>query len=112
MNTKPGYLAGQGKRGKVCQFNPRNDSRFIDPCMVNLIAFLKERGIETVGCCCGHGIYPMTILVSTGEPRVTREICHNIYFRDRKKRFYRKDKNGVYYIPEVQNDEQPFTREP
>lgn len=86
----------------MCQFDPKNDSRWIDPCMVNLIGFLKERGIETVACCCGHGIYPMTILVRTGEPGVTREICHNITFHGRKKRFYRKDEDGVYYIPEVQ----------
>jgi hypothetical protein len=85
----------------MCQFDPKNDSRFIDPCLVGLIKFLNEQGIETISCCCGHGIYPMTIVVRTDLPGVTREICHGIIFQGRRKRYYRKDANGVYYIPEV-----------
>ncbi|MBC1378065.1 hypothetical protein HB829_14120 [Listeria innocua] len=27
----------------------------VDPCMVNEIEFLWEKGIVTTGCCCGHG---------------------------------------------------------
>jgi hypothetical protein len=65
--------------------------------MVDLVRFLQGKGIETVECCCDHDICPKTIIVRTGKPWVTREICHNITtFRGRKKRFYRKDENGVY----------------
>lgn len=89
----------------MCEFDPRNNSRCIDSCMVDLVRSPQEKGIETVTCCCGHDIYPKTIIVRTGRPWVTKEICHNITFRGRKKRFYRKDENGVYYVPEVQNVE-------
>lgn len=80
----------------MCEFDPRSNSRWIGPCIVDLVRFLQEKGDETVACCCGHDICPETIIVGTGQPWVTREICHNITFRGRRKRFYRKDENGVY----------------
>lgn len=83
----------------MCKFNPKNDSRRIDPCMKELIAFLNEYGLPTVACCCGHSKYPMTIVVDVGNyPAI--EICSGIQL-NRKKRFYRKDRQGIYYIPEV-----------
>ena len=85
----------------MCTFNPKNNSRFIDPCLVNLIKFLEEHGIRTVACCCGHGIYPMSIIVRTGREGVTREICSNTTFEGRRKRYYKRDENGVYFIPEL-----------
>ena len=82
----------------MCKFNPKNDGRFIDPCMKNLIDFLQLNGIKTLSCCCGHGKYPMTIVCKWGAINI--EI---INYREipRKKRFYKKDKQGYYYIPEV-----------
>ena len=35
----------------------------IDPCMKHIIDFLNHKGVKTVGCCCGHGKYPMTIVM-------------------------------------------------
>ncbi len=84
----------------MCKFNPKNDSRKIDPCMNNLITILNEKGIRTRSCCCGHGKYNMTIVVWEGDLKVYREIMSNIVI-PRKKKFYVKDKQGVYYIPEV-----------
>ena len=77
----------------------------IDPCMKNLINFLKKQvGFPTVACCCGHGIYPMTIVMNV---RIT--ILNKPKFVDiisgieipRKRNFYEKDKQGYYFIPEV-----------
>jgi hypothetical protein len=84
----------------VCRFDPKNKSRFIDPCLKNLIGYLNGQGIETVACCCGHGIYPMSIIVRTKEPGVTMDACSGAMFRDRKK-YYRRDADGVYFIPET-----------
>jgi hypothetical protein len=71
--------------------------------MRNLIKNLNENinDCEVVACCCGHGIYPMTIVVEefSDEP-VYREWCSNIII-PRTTRFYKKDKKGYFYIPEV-----------
>ena len=83
----------------MCKFNPKNDSRRIDPCMKPLIKFLKD-DYKVVACCCGHSKYPMTIIV--------RSFLDGEYFElltdteiSRKKKFYKKDKQGYYFIPEV-----------
>ena len=83
---------------KMCKFNPKNDSRTIDPCMKNLIDFMNLNEIETLACCCGHGKYPMTIVVNWEELKF--EIVSNTEI-PRKKKFYKKDRHGFYYIPEV-----------
>lgn len=78
----------------------------IDSCMRDLIRALKSNGIETLGCCCGHGKYPMTIIY-----RHNSKDCMNGNIYDfisgwgipRKKKFYKKDSEGYYYIPEVSN---------
>ena len=87
----------------MCKFNPKNDSRRIDPCMKNLI-----KGINGVidcemfcvmACCCGHGKYPMTIIINGVGERYFDLISGKEI--SRKKKFYKKDKQGIYYIPEV-----------
>lgn len=82
----------------MCKFNPKNVGRRIDPCMKNLIDFLQLNDIKTLSCCCGHGKYPMTIVVKWGDGAFEIVSYKNIY---RKSRFYKKDKQGIYYIPEV-----------
>lgn len=74
----------------------------IDKCMRNLISNLKILGIKTLACCCGHGKYPMTIVVKWTNIN-NLEICHTL-FVPREKKFYKKDKQGYYYIPEVSKE--------
>lgn len=68
--------------------------------MATLVQAINQTHLKTLGCCCGHGKYPMTIVVKdvggiyeyiSGKPI------------PRKKRFYlkEKDKEGFYYIPET-----------
>ena len=73
----------------------------IDKCMKNLIQNLNQHfvDIKTVASCCGHNKYLMTILVKDKHGNVW-DICSNTII-PRKKRFYKKDKKGYYYIPEV-----------
>lgn len=76
----------------------RGDITFrIDPCMKETIRRLREKGIETLACCCGHGKYPETIIVKTQSE--IKELHSNILI-PRKRRFYVKDEEGDYYIPE------------
>jgi len=77
----------------------------IDDCMKKIIKWLGDKH-TTVACCCGHGRYPMTIVVKEGfKDGLKREIVHREIFSQkiisRKKKFYKKDKKGYYYIPEV-----------
>ncbi len=82
----------------MCKFNPKNDSRFIDPCMKEFIFRLNQYGIDTRGCCCGHKKYPMTVVVK--DSAGFYDIISGVEI-PRKKRFYKKDKQGYYFIPEV-----------
>ena len=77
----------------------------IDECMKPLIEFLKGLGYDTIACCCGHSRYPMTIVA---RPQLFPERKWGKVVEllsgaviTRKKKFYKKDKQGYYYIPEV-----------
>ena len=77
--------------------NPRK----IDKCMKELIEILQCRGVKTLACCCGHKKYPMTIVILQGletDPYAFEIISQQVI--PRKKRFYSKDKQGYYFIPE------------
>lgn len=90
--------------------NGKPNSR-IDKCIKlliqNIIAYLCEEEATIIGSCCGHGKYPMTIIVREEVYDEGRHRGHII--KDwvsgmkipRKRKFYKRDKEGYYYIPEV-----------
>ena len=61
---------------------------------------MNQHGIVTLACCCGHGKYPTTIVVKRGK--AVRELRTGIAL-SAKRRFYRRDASGFYYIPQVKN---------
>lgn len=85
----------------------------IDKCMRNFIHFLdstsqyKCRGkwhtrFNILACCCGHGKYPPTVVIDVGlnDMQYPVEIFSGKrIFRLTK--FYKRDKQGYYYIPET-----------
>ena len=73
----------------------------VDKCLQHLIVVLNAPNYKTLACCCGHNRYPMTIVVKLLDDRIM-EIMSMTEI-PRKRRFYRKDKQGYYYIPEVEN---------
>lgn len=78
----------------------------IDECMKPLIKLLKEDGYMTTACCCGHSRYPMTIVVRSEmypENGEHFEILSSTYI-PRKKKIYKKDKKGYYFIPEISKE--------
>ena len=85
----------------MCKWNKWGDTR-IDPCMRKFIKNL-EQGCEDryiiLGCCCGHNKYPMTIIVQNMRGHIFDLISNNDIPRTR--RFYKRDSDGHYYIPEV-----------
>lgn len=71
----------------------------VDPYIRNFIISLNLLGCKTVASCCGHGIYPLTVVCKTKSNRFY-ELISGIDI-PRKRRFYKKDSDGFYYIPEV-----------
>jgi len=59
----------------------------------------KHCGFKILACCCGHGKYPMTIVYEI--PKRAKFELFSGKVIPRKKRFYIKDKQGYYYIPET-----------
>ena len=74
----------------------------IDKCMRKELEELKNIGSshEVVACCCGHGRYPKTIVLrGYANGNVWEKFSGKAI--PRKKKFYKRDKKGYYYIPEV-----------
>lgn len=72
----------------------------VDSCMRPLIMSLTNHGYNTVACCCGHGIYPMTIICQVDKQKRFYDLISGIDV-PRTRNFYRLDSKGYYYIPEV-----------
>ena len=81
----------------MCKLNKKSGLTRIDPCMKNIIKIISG----TFACCCGHGKYPMTIILKNINGEFYEVFSGKTI--PRKKRFYKKDKQGYYYIPEVIN---------
>lgn len=94
----------------MCQ--KRNSARLIgwkgevikvDACMKNLIVVVNKPHYRTLACCCGHGRYNMSIVVQVEDGRIIEIMSMKEI--PRKKKFYKKDKDGYFYIPETQEGE-------
>lgn len=79
----------------------KSGNQRIDPCLREDIKILKGHGVETVACCCGHGKYQRTILVRDIEGTV-HDLVSNVVV-PMKRRFYKRDGQGVFFILEVDN---------
>ena len=72
----------------------------VDSCIRDFIVSLNNHGYNTVACCCGHGKYPLTVVCRVGDSDLFFELISGTDI-PRTKRFYKKDSEGFYYIPEV-----------
>lgn len=77
----------------MCQNNNPNK---IDECMKNIIKIIPG----TFACCCGHGRYHITIILKNINGEFYEAFSGIII--PRKKRFYIKDADGYFNIPEVE----------
>ncbi len=75
-------------------------SREVDPCIQPIVkAINRLNGFRTLSSCCGHNIYPTTIIIKDKTGNIT-EFYSGIKLEYRKRnRFYKKDKSGFYFIP-------------
>ena len=77
----------------------KGNPRYMDRCIVGIIRALNKDGVKTLASCCGHRKYPMTIVCLHSNWGIVEYLSGKII--PRKKRFYKKDKKGFYYIPEI-----------
>ena len=91
----------------MCKLNKKNDARRMDSCMkdyIEMVNRILKGTYETKACCCGHGKYQNSVIVGL---KGKKSFCFDLIsgkMINRTKRFYKKDKQGYYYIPEVQNE--------
>jgi len=83
---------------KLLYCNPR-----IDTCLIKLIKEINNKGIyKTLSSCCGHNKYPKTIIVKEKLSGNISEYFSKISLQIKKRnRYYKKDNEGFYYIPEA-----------
>ena len=73
----------------------------VDGCLPILLKVLNEnKQRTTLASCCGHGKYHPSIVVKLPGFQYPLEIFSGEFIL-RKSRFYIKDTNGFYFIPEA-----------
>ena len=77
--------------------NQSNRFAKVDECIADEIVQLNKE-VKTLSSCCGHGKYKKTIVVLGSKNIIEIYSCAII---PRTKRFYKRDKQGYYYIPEA-----------
>ena len=72
----------------------------VDRCLSGLLCFINgNTSFRTLGSCCGHYKYPMSIICKSPFGFIV-DICSGKII-PRTRNFYRLDSNGYYYIPEA-----------
>jgi len=89
-------LYGIDMCNKLPYCNPR-----IDDCLKEEIKFINQNGLKTLSSCCGHHIYPKTIVVQDSNDMIFEFFSGIILNKKKRNRYYKKDTEGYYYIPEI-----------
>lgn len=90
------------RNSKKTPFKYGEETRWkkVDRCLYSLLCFINgNTSFRTLGSCCGHGRYPVTIVCRSPFGFIV-DICSGKII-PRKRRFYIKDSEGYYYIPEA-----------
>ena len=68
--------------------------------IATLTIIFKHCNFKILACCCGHNKYPMSVVYYIPAMKAKFELFSGKII-SRKSRFYVKDKQGYYYIPET-----------
>lgn len=80
----------------------RNRSGRVDPCIHRLVDALRGHcDFEILASCCGHGRYPLTLIVRDRATGAVRDLISGAVI-PRRRNSYRRDRKGFYYLPEAQ----------
>lgn len=89
----------------------KGSAREVDPCLVDEINKLKtvkwNKKFQSIMSCCGHNRYSKTLIVMNRGSGYVFEWFSGISLIRSKRRnsrapYYKRDKEGYYYIPEVE----------
>lgn len=83
----------------MCKWLKSGNTR-IDSCLRTTLLELQKQDIVVLASCCGHGIYKKTVIA-----RFPDKEPYEFFSKTkipRKRRFYKRDCNGVFFIPEVE----------
>jgi hypothetical protein len=85
----------------------QHNKTHIDKCMKNIVNWINNNThYKTVMCCCGHDKYKSSLIVIDLEVaewcRCPYDIFNDYYFKHKQRKFYKKDNEGFYYIPEIE----------
>lgn len=75
----------------------------VDSCIADTVDFINtelSKTFRTVGCCCGHGKYPSTIVVMDIWTGGLFEYFTGMLI-PRKRNLYYKDREGIFHLPEM-----------
>ena len=89
----------------MCKIDKVSGDTRIDSCMKDYVDMINKIILpiyETKSCCCGHKKYPKTVIIGLKGKNGYQcfELITGLII-PRKKKFYKKDKQGYYYIPET-----------
>jgi len=89
----------------------KGSARNIDPCMMEELDIVRsfprfEKKFRMIMSCCGHGKYSRTLIVQNRGSGYCFEWFSGVSLTGTKRKdsrapFYKRDKEGHYYIPEV-----------
>ena len=96
MKTLRTLWKSRNSSKRYVQYKARSTKNDRD--MVHLLNTINQTHLKTLGCCSGHGKYPMTIVIKYVDGILELIIGKII---SRKIRFYFKDKEEYYFIQET-----------
>lgn len=82
-------------------------ARKIDPCLKNMVNYLRKIGLNPILCCCGHERYDPTIIMKNRDDTVYELFSnkklknYNPKLDKRHNIYYEIDAEKFYFIPEV-----------
>ncbi|MFW9872928.1 MAG: hypothetical protein ACFFG0_07490 [Candidatus Thorarchaeota archaeon] len=78
----------------------------IDECLIKFIERInKYTPFKTLASCCGHGKYKPTIVIKDKNNTIFELFTKKILGTRKRNRYYKKDKENYYYIPELIKNE-------
>lgn len=79
-------------------------AREVDPCLQVLVKAINQiYGFKTLSSCCGHDVYPMTIITKDTTGKVFEFFSGILLELPKRNRFYKRDKKGLYFIPKIES---------
>ena len=88
----------------------KQPARRIDPCFVDIVKQVQEFGHNTISSCCGHKKYSPSILIRSEDNEVWEWFSvlsigvYNPNFDKRHNKYYKRDGEGYYFIPDLDNE--------